>query len=264
MSKPDNNHTPGGGQLIPITNMGEGDQAVQAVLGRDLHEYLEVGASYRHWFPRMVAYGFEEGVDYVVKNDRSASPAGMPSRPRLNHVVSLDMAKEIAMIQRSAKGRQARRYFIEVEKRARMAPAFDPSQLTRSEILLIALNAEEERLALEAANKQLRPKADAYDCFIDSTGSYSMGTVAKMLGIGQNTLFRELRNRGILITKGDMRNTPYQRYATYFEVKAGDYTRSNGTQVVTHTTRVRPRGIDFIRRTLGLHGAHPMLPMTFQ
>jgi len=72
------------------------------------------------------------------------------------------------------------------------------------------------------------------------------------------------RNRGILITKGDMRNTPYQRYANYFEVKAGGYTRSNGTQVVTHTTRVRPRGIDFIRRTLGLHGAHPMLPMTFQ
>ena len=168
------------------------------------------------------------------------------------------------MIQRSAKGRQARRYFIEVEKRARMVPVFDPSQLTRSEILLIALNAEEERLALEAANKQLQPKADAYDCFIDSTGSYSMGTVAKMLGIGQNTLFRELRNRGILITKGDMRNTPYQRYANYFEVKAGGYTRSNGTQVVTHTTRVRPRGIDFIRRTLGLHGAHPMLPMTFQ
>lgn len=261
MSKPDNNHTPGGGQLIPITNMG----GVQAVLGRDLHSFLEVKTPYKDWWPRMVAYGFEEGVDYVLKNEHSASPAGMPSRPRLNHVVSLDMAKEIAMIQRSARGRQARRYFIEVEKRARMvAPAFDPSQLTRSEILLIALNAEEERLALEAANKQLRPKADAYDCFIDSTGSYSMGTVAKMLGIGQNTLFRELRNRGILITKGDMRNTPYQRYANYFEVKAGGYTRSNGTQVVTHTTRVRPRGIDFIRRTLGLHGVHPMLPMTFQ
>ena len=106
----------------------------------------------------MVAYGFEEGVDYALKNEHSASPAGMPSRPRLNHVVSLDMAKEIAMIQRSAKGRQARRYFIEVEKRARMVPVFDPSQLTRSEILLIALNAEEERLALEAANKQLQPK----------------------------------------------------------------------------------------------------------
>lgn len=262
MSKPDNNHTPGGGQLIPITNMGEG---AQAVLGRDLHGFLEVKTPYKDWWPRMVAYGFEEGVDYVLKNEHSVPPAGMPSRPRLNHVVSLDMAKEIAMIQRSAKGRQARRYFIEVEKRARMVvPAFDPSQLTRSEILLIALNAEEERLALEAANKQLQPKADAYDCFIDSTGSYSMGTVAKMLGIGQNTLFCELRNRGILITKGDMRNTPYQRYANYFEVKAGGYTRSNGTQVVTHTTRVRPRGVDFIRRTLGLHATYPMLPMTFQ
>ena len=143
--------------------MGEGDQAVQAVLGRDLHGFLEVKTPYKDWWPRMVAYGFEEGVDYALKNEHSASPAGMPSRPRLNHVVSLDMAKEIAMIQRSAKGRQARRYFIEVEKRARMAPAFDPSQLTRSEILLIALNAEEERLALEAANKQLRPKADAYE-----------------------------------------------------------------------------------------------------
>ena len=159
MSKPDNNHTSGGGQLIPITNMGEGGQAV---LGRDLHGFLEVKTPYKDWWPRMVAYGFEEGVDYALKNEHSASPAGMPSR----------------------------------------------SRLTRSEILLIALNAEEERLALEAANKQLQPKADAYDCFIDSTGSYSMGTVAKMLGIGQNTLFRELRNRGILITKGDMRNTP--------------------------------------------------------
>lgn len=91
MSKPDNNHTPGGGQLIPITNMGED---VQAVLGRDLHGFLEVKTPYKDWWPRMVAYGFEEGVDYALKNEHSASPAGMPSRPRLNHVVSLDMAKE--------------------------------------------------------------------------------------------------------------------------------------------------------------------------
>ncbi|EEG27414.1 antA/AntB antirepressor family protein [Corynebacterium matruchotii] len=94
MSKPDNNHTSGGGQLIPITNMGED---VQAVLGRDLHGFLEVKTPYKDWWPRMVAYGFEEGVDYALKNEHSASPAGMPSRPRLNHVVSLDMAKEIAM-----------------------------------------------------------------------------------------------------------------------------------------------------------------------
>lgn len=89
MSKPDNNHTPSGGQLIPITNMG----GVQAVLGRDLHSFLEVKTPYKDWWPRMVAYGFEEGVDYALKNERSASPAGMPSRPRLNHVVSLDHGK---------------------------------------------------------------------------------------------------------------------------------------------------------------------------
>lgn len=72
------NHTT---ELIPLTNTHDG---TQAVMGRDLHEFLGVRTSYKDWFPRMVEYGFQEGVDYVLKNEHSASPAGMPSRPRLN------------------------------------------------------------------------------------------------------------------------------------------------------------------------------------
>lgn len=68
-------------QLIPLTE----NDGVSAVMGRDLHKFLEVGAEYRHWFPRMVEYGFSAGQDYTVKNDRvqDASPAhGWQASPR--------------------------------------------------------------------------------------------------------------------------------------------------------------------------------------
>lgn len=153
----------------------------------------------------------------------------------------------------------AQAYFAVRTREAETAPVFDPTQLTRAEILQIALNAEEERLALEAKNKVLEPKAEAYDTFLDASGSYSVGAVAKMLGLGQNTLFRELRNRGVLISKGALRNTPYQRYMGYFEVKAYEYERKNGESGTSYTTLVQPAGIDFIRRKLGLSRIDPEL-----
>lgn len=90
----------------------------------------------------------------------------------------------------------AQAYFAFRTREAETKPSFDPSTLTRADILQIALNADEERLALEAKNKELEPKADAYDTFLDATGKYSVGAVAKMLGMGQNKLFRQLRNVG--------------------------------------------------------------------
>ncbi len=143
---------------------------------------------------------------------------------------------------------------IEAETR----PSFDPASLTRQEILRIALNAEEERMALEAENKVLAPKAEAFDSFLDSTGKYSVGAVAKMLGTSQNKLFRDLRNRGVLIAKGAMRNTPYQNYMHHFEVRAHEYERSNGEAGCSYTTYVQPSGIDFIRRKLGLPTIDPL------
>ncbi|MCF4006776.1 hypothetical protein L1O03_06230 [Corynebacterium uropygiale] len=76
----------------------------------------------------------------------------------------------------------AQAYFAVRTREAETAPVFDPTQLTRAEILQIALNAEEERLALEAKNKELEPKAESYDTFIDATGSYSVGADAKTIG----------------------------------------------------------------------------------
>lgn len=110
----------------------------------------------------------------------------------------------------------------------------------------------EAREAMESYARELEPKADNYDRFISGDGTYSVGNVAKMLGTSQNKLFAHLRNSGVLISKGPMRNTPYQKYMHHFEVKAYDFTRSDGTVGTSYTPRIQPTGVDFIARKLGL------------
>lgn len=111
---------------------------------------------------------------------------------------------------------------------------------------------------LDGRVKELTPKAEAYDHFLEATGKYSVGAVAKMLGTSQNRLFRDLRNAGVLIAKGSMRNTPYQQYMHHFEVKAHEYERNSGESGCSYTTYVQPSGIDFIRRKLGLSVVGPI------
>lgn len=147
-----------------------------------------------------------------------------------------------------------------VQRREIAAPV-DGSSITRMELIEIARNAELERLALEAENRELAPKAEAFDSFLDASGKYGVGAVAKMLGTSQNKLFRELRNRGVFIAKGAMRNTPYQQYMHHFEVIPHEYERSSGEIGCSYTTYVQPSGIDFIRRKLGLPTIDP-LPAT--
>ena len=95
-------------ELIKI-EVNENQEPV--ISGRALHEFLEVKTSYKDWFPRMVEYGFTEGTDFC--SILSESTGG---RPATDHAIKLDMAKELAMIQRTEKGKQARQYFIQIEK----------------------------------------------------------------------------------------------------------------------------------------------------
>lgn len=120
-------------------------------------------------------------------------------------------------------------------------------------IIQLATNLKAERARRAALEQQATvdaPKVEAYDRFIDADGTYSVGNVAKMLGLSQNKLFDLLRNEGILIAKGAMRNTPYQRYMHHFTVKAYEYERTNGERGTGYTTRVQPTGISFIQRKL--------------
>ena len=153
---------------------------------------------------------------------------------------------------------KAQTYFVIKTREAETRPAINGGDLTRLELIQLAMNAETERLALEAENKELAPKAEAFESFLDTTGKFSVGAVAKMLGTSQNKLYRDLRNLGVIIPKGAMRNTPYQKYMHHFEVKAHEYERSNGEMGCSYTTYVQPSGIDFIRRKLGLPSIDPI------
>lgn len=150
------------------------------------------------------------------------------------------------------------REFWELRRAANGTPAVDANSITRLELIEILRNAEMERLALEAKAHELEPKAEAFDSFLDSTGKYGVGAVAKMIGKSQNWLFRELRNCGVFIPKGSMRNTPYQQYMHHFEVIAHEYERSNGEIGCSYTTYVQPSGINFIRKRLGLLSIDPL------
>lgn len=227
--------------LIPLQQHND----APAVLGRDLHGFLGVTSNYTTWFARMADYGFTAGQDFIPKMEESTG-----GRPTVDHVLTLDMAKELSMIQRTDKGKQARRYFIECEKKAKQAaPALTEDEIVHQALAITARKVE----ALEARNQELEPKAEAYESFMEANGKYSVGEVAKMLGMGQNKLFRELRNAKILISKGHLYNTPYQQYMHHFEVKARTIVHTNGQETVKHTTYVQPSGIDFIARKLNVY-----------
>lgn len=95
-------------QLIPTSTDDQGNILVS---GRDLHGFLEIGKDFSNWFKDMIKYGFEEDKDFTPISAKSNG-----GRPRTEYAMTLDMAKEISMIQRNDKGKQARQYFIEVEK----------------------------------------------------------------------------------------------------------------------------------------------------
>lgn len=80
------------------------DDGTIAVSGRELHDFLEVDTPYTQWFDRMIDYGFTENTDFKGLSQKSEKPIG--GRPRIDHVMTLDMAKEVAMIQRTDRGKQ--------------------------------------------------------------------------------------------------------------------------------------------------------------
>ncbi|MFF8817314.1 antA/AntB antirepressor family protein [Leucobacter sp. NPDC015123] len=127
-------------ELVPIREHG----GKQAVSGRELHEFLELGRDYTTWFKKMVEYGFAEGVDYLPISGEVARE-GRGTVARTDHALTLDMAKHIGMVQRTERGRQIRDYFIEVEKRARQTPV----ELDRRALALMVIEAEDARVAAE-------------------------------------------------------------------------------------------------------------------
>lgn len=113
----------------------------------------------------------------------------------------------------------------------------------------LKLETEARRVAQEKI-KADQPKVDAFDALIAKGESEMVGTVGKTLGIGQNKLFQFLRDEEILISKGQRKNIPYQKYAKYFDVKQRLVKTWDGKEIYQATTYVKPSGMNFIRKRL--------------
>ena len=118
----------------------------QLVSGRELHEFLEIRTKYKDWFRRMVEYGFEEEIDFIrVAQKRATNNLKNPVTTVIDHAISIDMAKEISMIQRTEKGKIARQYFINCEKKLKEVKKLSPMELM--ELQFKALKEHEEKIA---------------------------------------------------------------------------------------------------------------------
>lgn len=227
-------------QLIQVQ---ENDKGEIVIRGRQLHEALEVKTQYKDWFPRMTEYGFEEGVDFNPLKIEQVRFEGrrQVTREVTDHVISLDMAKEISMIQRSEQGKKARQYFIQVEK------AWNSPEMIMKRALQIAdkkINALEEQIRLD------KPKTIFADAVATSKTSILVGELAKILkqnGVetGQKRFFEYLRENGFLIKrKGTDYNMPTQKSMELglFEIKETSISHSDGHVSISKTPKITGRG----------------------
>ena len=168
-------------ELIKVTY----DNDRPAVSARDLHDFLEVKTAYKDWFPRMCEYGFTEGEDFC--SFLSESTGG---RPAQDAILTIDMAKELCMIQRNEKGKLARQYFIQIEK------GWNSPEKIMARALKIA---KDKIMRLETKVEEDKPKVLFADAVSASHTSILVGELAKLLrqngeDIGQNRLFAQHTN----------------------------------------------------------------------
>lgn len=229
------------------------------VSGRELHKALGVETPYMKWFPRMAEYGFTEGQDFnsdkfvQVQNEGDREV----SRELTDHLIKLDMAKEICMIQRTERGKQARQYFIQVEKDYNspekiMARAL---RIAEQELSNLKITVTEQAKRIEES----RPKVLFAESVSASDTSILVGDLAKLLkqngyDTGQKRLFEELRQRSFLMKSGSSKNLPTQKAMELglFEVKESTINNPDGSVRVTKTTKVTGKGqVYFVNLFLG-------------
>lgn len=209
------------------------------VSARELHNFLGIETPFKKWFDRMCEYGFTNEIDYSEVMDRIVqNPLG--GRPASDYQITIEMAKEIAMIQRNDKGKQARQYFIQLEK----------DWNSPQKVMARALQMSQQELAtLRIENEEMKPKALFADAVSTSHDSILIGQLAKLIkqngcDIGQNRLFTWMRENEYLCTKGDNYNMPTQKAMErgLFEIKERTVNNPDGSIRTTRTTKVTGKG----------------------
>lgn len=220
------------------------------VSARELHEGLEISERFQSWFNRQLQYGFEENTDYVGCKEFNT----LARQELQDYKISIDMAKQICMIQRTDKGKQYRQYFIDLEK------AWNTPEQVMARALKIANNEIDKLKAdnkvLIADTERMKPKEIFADAVESSRTSILIGDMAKLIcqnghEIGQNRLFEWMRQNDYLIKSGGSKNMPTQKAMEQklFEVKERTVVNPDGSVRITRTTLVTGKGqIHFINK----------------
>lgn len=221
---------------------------------RELHEFLEVGTEFRHWFPRMSEYGFDEGVDFSpVIFDHPQN-----KQPTKDYQITIEMAKEIAMIQRSEKGKQARQYFIQLEKEWN-----SPEKVMARALLLADSKIQSLKLENKIKDQQigeLKPKADYYDEILKNKGLVTITQIAKDYGLSGSTMNRKLHELGVQF-KQSGQWLLYSKYHDkgYTHSETVEFEHTDGRPDVKMNTKWTQKGRFFLYELLKKNGILPLI-----
>ncbi len=208
------------------------------VLARELHEFLEVSTEYRHWFPRMCEYGFIEGQDF-----RSFLTESIGGRPAQDAQLTIDMAKEICMLQRNEKGKQARQYFIQLEKDWNSPEKVMARALRIADEKIKLLSAQNSELTVQ--NAIMQPKAEYFDELVDRNLNTGIRETAKELGVKEKDFVRFLLDKKYLYRDKKGKLQPYAQFTDdLFVLKEcfNEKTSWSGTQLL-----ITPKGRETFR-----------------
>lgn len=231
------------------------------VMGRELHEALKIKTAYKDWFPRMCEYGFAQGSDYtplIFEHPQN-------KQPYTDHQMTLDMAKELCMIQRTEIGRRFRQYFIEIEKSWNdpvlvMGRALE-AQKQAAARLSETVHQLESTVAVQTQQiSELKPKASYYDVVLNAKDLLSTSKIAKDYGKSAVWLNKWLHEQGIQYKQGGIWLL-YQKYAEqgYTSTKTQTFSGNDGeihTKVHTYWTQ---KGRLFIYDLLKASGILPLI-----
>ncbi|WP_438588950.1 phage antirepressor KilAC domain-containing protein [Dubosiella newyorkensis] len=244
-------------EIIPVYKTDDGERVV---IGRELHEKLGIRTEYKDWFPRMIEYGFEDGKDF--SSFLSESTGG---RPRKEHLLKFDMAKHIAMIQRTPIGMAIRNKLIELEKAVSQKDSYmieDPIERAKAWIKerenLDSLKLENKIQAQQI--KELQPKASYYDVVLNCKDLMSISKIAKDYGWSAVKMNRYLHEKGVQYKQGDIWLL-YQKHSWngYTNTKTHSYIGDDGlnhSKVHTYWTQ---KGRLFIYDLLKADGVLPII-----
>lgn len=213
------------------------------VLARDLHDFLEIKTAFKDWFPRMCEYGFSQGVDFNPLKNEQVRLEGDRQVTRMidDAQLTIEMAKEICMLQRNERGKQARQYFIQLEK----------DWNSPEKVMARALQIADKKIKrLETQIEEDKPKVLFAGAVETSKSSILIGELAKILKqngvkIGPIRFFEWMRQNGYLIRRnGSDYNMPTQRAMEMglFEIKETTIVHADGHTHINKTPKVTGKG----------------------